>query len=212
VDRDTLVIAWLEGNLREKTPTRVVLDVNGVGYELLVSLQTFERLPDRGKTLAMHVRTVVREDAFLLFGFATPLERDAFDLLVRANRVGPKLAQAILSGIAPERLLQALRQGDQNALRRVPGVGPKMAERIGVELREGAGDLLSQMGEADPGVDSVVGGEGAEGVRDQLLSALLNLGYPRSQAERVVDAAAAEAGDGASIESLIRVALRRLAR
>lgn len=206
------MIAWLEGRLREKTPTRIVLDVNGVGYELLVSLQSFERLPDAGKTLAMHVRTVVREDAFLLFGFATPLERDAFDLLVRANRVGPKLAQAILSGIAPERLLQALRDGDQNALRRVPGVGPKMAERIGVELREGANDLLGQLGGAAVGPDQTDGPGGPDDVREQLLSALLNLGYPRSQAERVVDAAANEAGEGASIESLIRAALRRLAR
>ncbi|MBW2382152.1 MAG: Holliday junction branch migration protein RuvA [Deltaproteobacteria bacterium] len=212
MDEDADVIAWLEGSLREKTPTHVLLDVNGVGYELLVSLQSFERLPDCGKTLAMHVRTVVREDAFLLFGFATSLERDAFDLLVRANRVGPKLAQAILSGIEPERLLHALREGDQNTLRRVPGVGPKLAERIGVELREGASDLLGQIGASAKAADPVGAPGSGKGVREQLLSALLNLGYPRSQAERVVDAAGAEAGEGASIESLIRVALRRLAR
>jgi Holliday junction DNA helicase RuvA len=203
------MIAWLEGQLREKAPTRVVLDVGGVGYELLVSLQTFEKLPDLGKTLALQVRTVVREDALLLYGFASSRERDAFDLLLRANRVGPKLAQAILSGIAPDRLLYALRDGDIKSLRRVPGVGPKMAERMGVELREAAGDLIGEVSEA-----AAAAGEPAEGedVHEQLLSALLNLGYPRTQAERVVDSSATEAGEGASIETLIRVALRRLAR
>jgi Holliday junction DNA helicase RuvA len=203
------MIAWLEGQLREKAPTRVVLDVGGVGYELLVSLQTFEKLPDLGKTLALQVRTVVREDALLLYGFASSRERDAFDLLLRANRVGPKLAQAILSGIAPDRLLYALRDGDIKSLRRVPGVGPKMAERMGVELREAAGDLIGEVSEG-----AAAAGEPAEGedVHEQLLSALLNLGYPRTQAERVVDSSATEAGEGASIETLIRVALRRLAR
>jgi Holliday junction DNA helicase RuvA len=212
LDEVSTVIAWVEGILREKEPTRVVVDVRGVGYELLISLQSFEQLPDCGKTLALHVRTVVREDALLLFGFATPLERSAFDLLVRANRVGPKLAQAILSGIEPERLLRALREGDQNALRKIPGVGPKMAERIGVELREGAGELLGQIGGGAAAAAGGAAAGAADDVREQLLSALLNLGYPRSQAERVVDAAAAEAGEEASIESLIRVALRRLAR
>ena len=152
----------------------------------------------------------MREDAFLLYGFADSRERAVFDLLLKANRIGPKLAQAILSGIAPERLLCALRDGDVKALRRIPGVGPKMAERIGVELRDGAGELIASAGvRGDAGSEA---DSGQEDVREQLLSALLNLGYPRSQAERVVDAAADEAGEGASIESLIRVALRRLAR
>ncbi len=205
------MIAWLEGSLREKAPTRIVVDVQGLGYELLISLLTFEQLPDSGKTVALQVRTVAREDSLLLYGFATRLERSAFDLLLKASRLGPKLAQAILSGIEPDRLLRLLRDGDAKALRRVPGVGPKMAERMVVELRDGAAELLAQLGEvevATPGDDVVA----TEHIREQLLSALLNLGYPRAQAERVVDAAAAEAGDGASLESLIRVALRRLAR
>jgi Holliday junction DNA helicase RuvA len=205
------MIAWLEGQIRDKAPTRLVLDVSGVGYELLISLQTFEKLPDLGKTLALHVRTIVREDALLLYGFASSHERDAFDLLLRANRVGPKLAQAILSGIEPGRLLHALRDGDIKALRRVPGVGPKMAERMGVELRDAAGDLIG-LGGQDASPLGEPGDAPGEDVNEQLLSALLNLGYPRSQAERVVGSSAAEAGEGASIESLIRVALRRLAR
>ena len=203
------MIARLEGMLLEKAPTRLILDVSGVGYELLVSLRTFELLPEAGKTVALHVRTVVREDAFLLYGFSEPLERDAFDLLVRANRVGPRLAQAILSGVAPEPLLRALREGDADALQRAPGVGPKMAQRMALELREGAAELLEQSGL--PGASE--GAVGAPGeVREELLSALLNLGYPRSQAERVAEQSAEEAGEEASIESLIRIALKRLAR
>lgn len=204
------MIAWLEGALRQKSLTSIVLDVRGVGYELQISLQTFEALPESGKTVALHVRTVVREDALLLYGFSSPLERSAFDLLVRASRVGPKLAQAILSGLAPVKLLRALRDGETAVLRRAPGVGPKLAERIVVELRDGARELLGQ-----PGVD--IGGVGVaasnvDDSREQLLSALTNLGYPRAQAEQVSEAATLEAGEGASIESLIRVALRRLAR
>ena len=107
--------------------------------------------------------------------------------------------------------MRALRDGDVKALKQVPGVGAKMAERMGFELRDAASDLMT--GLADPDADAAQGGEEAvEDVRDQLLSALLNLGYPRAQAEKVVDAAATEAGQGATIESLIRVALRKLAR
>jgi Holliday junction DNA helicase RuvA len=205
------MIARLEGRLREKAPTRLVVDVGGVGYELLVSLQTFEGLPEKGKTVALEVRTVVREDAFLLYGFATALERDAFDLLVKANRVGPRLAQAILSGVAPQPLLRALREGDSAALQRAPGVGPKLAERMALELREGAGELIDSVGlpgASEPGAPS---GGSAE-VREELLSALVNLGYPRSHAERVAEVSAREAGEGASIETLIRIALKRLAK
>jgi holliday junction DNA helicase RuvA len=205
------MIARLEGQLCEKTPTRLIVDVGGVGYELLISLQTFESVPEEGKTVALQVRTVVREDAFLLYGFATPLERDAFDLLIRANRVGPRLAQAILSGMAPEPLLRALREGDAEALQRAPGVGAKTAQRMALELCEGATELLDRQGIPDR-ADRSPSGSGAGDVRDELLSALVNLGYPRSQAERVADTSSREAGEGASIESLIRIALKRLAR
>ena len=206
------MIARIEGVLIEKTPTAVVVDVGGVGYELLVSLVTFEGLPDQGKTVTLRVRTVVREDAFLLYGFGDTFERSAFDLLVRANRVGPKLAQAILSGLSAETLLKALRDGDAKVLRGAPGVGPKMAERMVVELRDGARDLLSQSDGA-AGLAGPMGPEtgSAEDHQEQLVSALVHLGYPRNQALRVAEEAAAEAGEDVSIEALIRVALRRLA-
>jgi len=204
------MIAWLEGNLREKAPTRIVLDVQGVGYELLVPLSTFETLPDLGKTVSLLVHTAVREDAIQLFGFATSLEKELFQLLLKANRVGPKLAQSILSGMEPTRLLRLLREADAKGLRKAPGVGPKLAERIGIELRDDAEKLAGRLGRAgsESGLEPLSEIEPGE----ELLSALVNLGYPRSQAEHVVDAALADAPDESSLEELIRVALRRLAR
>ncbi len=199
------MIAWVAGVVRDKSPVRVVVDVNGVGYELHVSLSTSALLPDVGKTVSLHAHTVAREDALLLYGFATAHEKAVFELLIRASRVGPKLAQTMLSGMPPERLVAALRDGEVAALKGIPGVGGKTAERMIVELREKAAELGSGAAPApvgDPGED----------LRDQLLSALVNLGYPRKEADRVVETAVAEAGEGASIESLIRIALRSLAR
>ena len=203
------MIAWLEGNLREKAPTRIVLDVQGVGYELLVPLSTFETLPDPGKTVSILVHTAVREDAIQLFGFATPLEKEVFHLLLRANRVGPKLAQSILSGMQPQRLLRLLREADAKGLRQAPGIGPKLAERIAVELRDEAEKLAGRL--ASGGVDATSSEMAPIDPAEELLSALTNLGYPATQAGRVVDAALAEAPPDSGLEDLIRVALRRLA-
>lgn len=204
------MIAWLQGNLREKAPTRIVLDVQGVGYELLIPLSTFKTLPDLGKTVSLLVHTAVREDAIQLFGFASALEKELFNLLRKASRVGPKLAQSILSGMEPANLLRLLRTADAKGLQKAPGVGPKLAERIAVELRDEAEKLAGRIGTSDP--------DGASALLtpiepdEELLSALVNLGYPRNQAERVVQAALEEAPPESSLEELIRVALRRLAR
>lgn len=203
------MIAWLEGTLREKAPTRIVLDVHGVGYELLVPLSTSETLPELGKTVALLVHTAVREDAIQLFGFATALERELFHLLLKASRVGPKLAQTILSGLEPTRLLAALRDADAKTLRKAPGVGPKLAERIAVELRDEAAKLAARTATDRTEVSAPSFGEIEP--EEELLSALVNLGYPRAQAERVVAAALAEAPADSRIETLIRIALRRLA-
>ena len=202
------MIAWIEVTLREKEPLRVLIDVNGVGYELHVPLSTSAVLPDIGKTVALHAHTVTREDALLLYGFATTYERDVFEMLLRANRVGPKLAQTMLSGMPPDRLVGALRDGEVAAMKGIPGVGTKTAERMVVELRERALALGSPAGGASPEPTR----QAEPNLREQLLSALVNLGYPRARAERVVEAAVAEAGEEAGIESLIRVALRSLAR
>lgn len=208
------MIARLEGVLRERSPTRVVVDVGGVGYELHIPLSTFTALPDEGKTVALHVHTHAREGAIQLFGFASTDERVAFDLLLRANRVGPKLAQTILSGISAAELLEAIGGGQVGVLQGVPGIGRKMAERILVELRDRADELAATL--AAPGGLRTPGEVPAaalgENVREQALSALLNLGYPRARAERVLAGAAEEAGGDATIETLVRAALKRLAR
>ncbi len=201
------MIAWVEGVLREREPTRAVVDVGGVGYELHVPFSTYEALPDEGKTVALHVHTHAREGAVELFGFATRLERTAFELLLRANRVGPRLAQTVLSGIGPAELFEALRSGNAEPLRAVPGVGPKMAARILVELRDRADELAAALSDRPGAAMSEPGAD----VREQALSALLNLGYPKVQAERVLVAAAEEAADE-SLEALVRASLRGLTR
>ena len=126
------MIARLEGVLREQQPTRVVVDVGGVGYEVHIPLSTFTELPTPGKTVALQIHTHAKDGAIQLFGFFSEAERVAFELLLRANRVGPRLAQTILSGITPAVLLDAIRNGSAAVLRAVPGVGTKVAERCKV--------------------------------------------------------------------------------
>ena len=197
------VIARLEGVLREQGPTRVIVDVGGVGYAVQIPLSTFTELPDEGKIVALHVHTHASEGAIQLFGFATRAELVAFELLLRASRVGPRLAQTILSGITPAALLEAIRGARIATLRAVPGVGAKLAERILLELRDRVDELaLAVAGAAAPGAARRAASDPA--AREQTLSALVNLGYPRSQAERVVEEAASEAGDSATLETLVR--------
>jgi Holliday junction DNA helicase RuvA len=186
---------------------RVVVDVRGVGYDVHVSLATFAALPDAGKTVSLRIHTHVREGALQLFGFATGQERTAFELLLRTSRVGPRLAQTVLSGIGPAELLAAIRSGDAGALRRVPGVGPKLADRILVELRDRADELAASLGAGDATLATR-----EPPARDQALSALLNLGYGRPQAERILGEAEAEVDRDAPVEAWVRAALKRLAR
>jgi Holliday junction DNA helicase RuvA len=203
------LIARLEGVLSEQSPTRVVIDVGGVGYEVHVPLSTFSELPDLGKTVVLRVYTHAHEGAVQLFGFHSGAEKVAFELLIKANRVGPKLAQTILSGISPVELLDAIRSDSVATLRAVPGIGSKMAERILVELRDRVEELSVAVGAraSAPSMDAP-----GDSAREQTLSALLNLGYSRSDAERVLDDAAAEAGGDATLETLVRASLKRLGR
>ncbi len=204
------MIARLEGVLIERTPTRVVIDVGGVGYEALIPLSTFVRLPDEGKTVALRIHTHVREDALQLFGFATALERAAFALLLHASRVGPKLAQTILSGIDAAALVRAIEHGDVAMLRSVPGVGTKLAERIIVELRDRVVELVDAAHERAE--RSGATRAPLDGKRSELISALVNLQTPRPKAERVAEEVVDEHGAEAPIEALVRAALQRLAR
>jgi len=193
------MIARLEGVLTEKSPDGVVLDVNGVGYDVRVPLSTFFELPDEGKVVRLRIHTHVREDALSLYGFLSETERALFRLLLSTSGVGPKLALAILSGLPVPKLVAALRSGDLAALTGIPGVGKKTAERIALELREKTLGLeVDLRPERAPASDAASAAE----------SALANLGYPRPHAERAVKKALEALPEGASLESLIKEALR----
>ncbi len=195
------MIALLEGRLAEKSPERVVLDVRGVGYEVNVPVSTFLELPDEGKTVRLRIHTHVREEALQLFGFWSEPERVGFRLLIGISGVGPRLAIAILSGVPIERFVAAIRDGDLAVLRSIPGVGPKTAQRILIELRDRL-EVFESVGAPLPG----------EGVEAATLSALVNLGYARAEAERVVRRALEQLPDAPELESLVREALRVAAR
>lgn len=171
------MIAHLSGLLEEKTPDQLVVDVNGVGYQVLVSLQTFYRLPALHERVSLHVHTHLREDALQLYGFLEAKERATFLLLKGVSGIGPRLALNILSGIPVDELEGALRTSDVSRLVAVPGVGKKTAERLVVELREKVGALadghLGVSGEPVP-------------LSAEAVSALVNLGYRRAEAERAV--------------------------
>jgi len=192
------MIARLNGTISEKHPNRIIVDVNGVGYDVLVPLSTFYGLGDAGAGVTLRVHTHVREDAIALYGFATALEQDLFERLIAISGIGPKLALAVLSGIDPGELVRAIRSQDVARLTRIPGVGKKTAERIGLELK----DRLPQSVTA--GADVV---EGADEVKADLLSALLNLGYNRAVADKAVDAVLKKSPQ-ANFEALLRDVLR----
>jgi Holliday junction DNA helicase RuvA len=176
------MIAHLSGVLREKQVQRLIVDVSGVGYEVWVPLSTFYAIGDPGTPVAVRVHTVVREDAIQLFGFHTGLEQHLFERLIAISGIGPKVALAVLSGIEPDDLVRAIRTSDVARLTRIPGVGKKTAERLVLELK----DRLPQHLESGPADTAVP--ETRDGVRDDVLSALLNLGYQRAAVERVLDA------------------------
>jgi holliday junction DNA helicase RuvA len=200
------VIAHLRGRILEKQPTRVVVDVGGVGYDVAVPLSTFYGLGEPGAEVVLRVHTHVREDALALYGFATSLELDLFDRLISISGIGPKLALAVLSGIEPPDLVAAIERGDLARLTAIPGVGKKTSERIVLELR----DRLPRAHAAA----AASGGAAADGlvVRDDLLSALMNLGYHRPLAEKAVDSALKTIGREAGFELTLKQALREVAK
>ncbi len=198
------MIALLSGRLLDKAPSRIVIDVHGVGYDVQIPLSTFYGLGEPGTDVSLRVHTHVREDALALFGFSTRLELKLFEQLIGISGIGPRLALSVLSGIESADLVRAVRDGDVGRLTGIPGVGKKTAERIGLELKDRL-EAVIEVNPADP-ADSVVRSD----TRGDLLSALLNLGYHRHHAERAVDAALAET-DG-TFEQILRQALKELAR
>ena len=199
------MIATLSGKLKLRDPGRLIVATAGVGYEVFVPLSTYYRMPSVGAEVELEIRQVVREDALLLYGFASPAEKQAFDLLMGIQHVGPKLALAILSVLAPKDLVAAISHEDVERIDAVPGVGAKVAERIVRELR----DKISALNLAAPvRMDGAASNGHARGgsLIDDAVSALINLGYKPAEAKRAVDAVDAfDEKDG--LESLIRKSL-----
>ena len=199
------MIAHLRGRLLEKHPNRVIVDVSGVGYDVHVPLSTFYEMAEPGEEIALRIHTHVREDALLLYGFATPLELQIFERLISVSGIGPKLALAVLSGIEPTELVSAIRTANVARLTGIPGIGKKIAERIGLELKDKMASFVAA--EMAASHTSAAG----ETLRDDVLSALMNLGYHRPLAERAVDSAIKKS-TGSTFESILKYALRELAR
>jgi Holliday junction DNA helicase RuvA len=198
------VIGFLQGNLLKVTPERLLLDVGGVGYEVHVPLSTYYELGKRGDgKAALYIHTHLREGEIALFGFATEREKLLFEKLIGVSGIGPRLARVILSGMAPDDLLAALARGDLGRLATIPGVGKKTAERMVVELRDKVRDLTADLPEP-----SASAGSGADA---DVVSALVNLGYKASQAERAV-AEVRHERPGSSFNELLRASLNRLSR
>lgn len=198
------MIAFLRGRVLDKQPNRIVVDVQGVGYEVHVPLSTYCGVGEAGAEVALRVHTHVREEALQLYGFLTALEQQLFERLIAITGIGPKLAVAVLSGIDAAELVTAVQRGDIARLTAVPGIGRKTAERIVLELKDRLAQLVVPAG---GGADAAV--SPADRLREDLVSALQNLGYHRPLAERAVDATWSSEGEP-SFERAFRGALREL--
>ena len=198
------MIATLHGVLTEKNPSRLVIDVGGVGYEVNVPLSTFYALGEMGAEVDLRIHTHVRQETLSLFGFATRLEVDLFERLITISGVGPRLALAVLSGLEPPDLLRAIQNSDIVRLQGIPGVGKKTAERISLELKDKLpANAVDEGATTDPENDT-------EGIRNDVMSALLNLGYHRPLAERAVNEVLTD--KLGTFEEALRQALRELAK
>jgi len=197
------MIALLTGKIALKSPDSVILDVNGVGYRVQIPFSTYFALPDEGAPLSLHIHTNVKEDAIHLYGFLTQQEKQFFQLLLSVTGVGPKLARDILSNIQPDELASALARGDLARLSAIPGIGKKSAERLVLELKDKVVKLglVSDQQSAQP-----TGVSGS--VRDDVISALTNLGYKEAVVAKVL--AEIDTDSGAPMETVLKLALKRL--
>jgi holliday junction DNA helicase RuvA len=196
------MIAHLRGKLLVKHPNQVVIETAGVGYEVTISIPTFSELPDAGSEVSLHVYTHVREDVIALYGFLKSTEKQLFEKLISVSGIGPKLAITILSGMAAEQMVEAIRGGDIGRLTRIPGIGKKTAERMVLELRDKL--PAEAFGE-------IVVPPATSPVEEDVLSALTNLGYQRPVAERALTMVSRN-GKGGSFEVLFREALAVLSK
>jgi Holliday junction DNA helicase RuvA len=196
------MIAHLRGTLLAKHPNQAIVETHGVGYDVAISVPTFTEMPAAGSEVALHIHTHVREDALSLYGFLRLAEKKLFEKLLTVSGIGPKLAITILSGMPADEMVGAIRGGDLAKLTRIPGVGRKTAERMVLELRD---KLPAQMGESE--VSAAV----SSPVEEDVVSALLNLGYARAAAEKAL-LAAKGGGSAQNFEVLFREALRLLSK
>jgi Holliday junction DNA helicase RuvA len=198
------MIAHLNGRLIHKSTESIIVDANGVGYELCIPLSTYYNLPEEREPVALNVYTHLKDDAIQLFGFLTLEEKEVFRLLISVSGVGPKLARNILSGVAVPDLVASIAEGDKARLSSIPGIGGKSADRLIVELKDRVGGLSAAHAAAGLTVTEPVTGD--------VVSALGNLGYRQGQAEEAVKKARAALEDGAGFEGLLKEALKCLAK
>ena len=202
------MIGRLTGQVLACSPGRMLLDVAGVGYDVHIPLSTYYTLShDSGHTVSLHVHTHVREEALQLFGFASRDEQTVFELLIGISGVGPKLALAILSGIGVDELFETVRGNDGGRLQKIPGVGKKTAERLLLELRDKLRDELRSENAAGLKRQGAAAAADLPGLRPDAVSALVNLGYSRDHADRMVLGSIENLGYDASLEAVLRRAL-----
>jgi Holliday junction DNA helicase RuvA len=206
--QEQILIAHITGKLIQKQPNSVIVDVSGVGYELTVPLSTFYDLGDTGAEVSLRAYTYVREDALQLFGFRTEREKRLFLLLIGVSGIGPKLAITALSGMSAEELIHAIRSGNLAKLVGVPGIGKKTAERMLVELKDKVAQLASPEMEEQLKAGAII--SVGDAMRDDLISALVNLGYQKAAVEKAVAGVFREKPE-ASFEVALKQALARLA-
>lgn len=196
------MIARLQGVLVDKSADRVVLDIHGVGYEVLIPFSTYYELGEIGETVSLYIYTHVREDALSLYGFLTAREKRLFTRLIGISGIGPKLGITILSGLPVDELIQAFMEENLIRLTAIPGVGKKTAERMILEMKDKVAMLFPDVREA-----TIVGTPGS--LQGDVVSALVNLGYPRHTAESAVSRALKET-QVARFEDLLKASLRRI--
>ena len=196
------MIAHLRGKLLTKHPNQAIVETSGVGYDITISVPTFSDLPAVGSDVALHIHTHVREDVIALYGFLRPSEKTLFEKLITVSGIGPKLAITILSGMPADEMVGAIRGNDIARLTRIPGIGKKTAERMVLELRDKLPETVAPTALAAPEMNAT---------EEDVVSALVNLGYQRAAAEKALATAVADTG-AKTFDQLFRAVLGRLSK
>jgi len=198
------MIASITGTITSKSLDTLIIEVGGIGYQVFIPLSTYYQLPEIKSPVSLHIHTYVREDALQLYGFLSLLEKRLFLLLIGVSGVGPKLARNIMSGVDVPVLVTAIQKGEVERLRLIPGIGPKMAGRLVLELKEKVSSLDEMR--------ALLVKAGTTSVSDDAISALMNLGYSQREAQKVTDSILKEDGQEQTIETLIKKALQMLSK